>query len=141
MRFRVPQPFADKPVVEEEKTPQDVENSTANDKETGVTAKERDSSIERGDSDADFQRGDEAIRAMTQIWTKRDLIIAYVLPSPLESSEAIIHAYADTQRLMLITATCLYAITLFSVLMRKDVNVKEIEQVKGVVWELQDIII
>ncbi|KAH7166453.1 major facilitator superfamily domain-containing protein [Dactylonectria macrodidyma] len=79
MRFKVPRPFADKPVVEEEKAPQDIENTTANDKETGVTAKERDSSLERDDSDAEFQRGDEAIRAMTQIWTKRDLIIAYFL--------------------------------------------------------------
>lgn len=44
---------------------------------------------------------------------------------------AIDQAYGDTQRLMLITATSLYVITLVSVLFWKDVNVKEIKQIYG----------
>ncbi|KKY19248.1 putative siderophore iron [Phaeomoniella chlamydospora] len=47
---------------------------------------------------------------------------------------AINHAYADTQRLMLIAATCLYSITLGSVILWKDVNVKKINQIKGIIF-------
>ncbi|KAL3476763.1 hypothetical protein BJX99DRAFT_227272 [Aspergillus californicus] len=48
--------------------------------------------------------------------------------------DAINLSYSQTQRLMLITATCLYSITLVSVMLWKDVNVKKINQVKGRVF-------
>ncbi|KAF7556274.1 hypothetical protein G7Z17_g1559 [Cylindrodendrum hubeiense] len=80
MRFRLSEKVPNRPVVEDDKTPQDVETTVADDKETNPTKdKDTDSSSDRDDSNADFQRGDEAIRAMTQIWTKRDLVIAYIL--------------------------------------------------------------
>ncbi|KAH6957789.1 major facilitator superfamily domain-containing protein [Ilyonectria sp. MPI-CAGE-AT-0026] len=78
MRFRLSTKFHDRPVVEEEKAPQDAENTVTDDKET-AQVRDTDSSSIRDDHNVEFQRGDEAIRAMTQIWTKRDLIIAYVL--------------------------------------------------------------
>ncbi|CAI7592849.1 unnamed protein product [Penicillium bialowiezense] len=47
--------------------------------------------------------------------------------------DAIDHAYGDTQRLMLITATCLYLITWTSCFFWKDINVKKMkQQVHGV---------
>lgn len=57
---------------------------------------------------------------------------SYPVGSP--TRDAIDRAYGDTQRLMLIASTCLYSIALFSILMWKDINVKKIEQVKGMVW-------
>ncbi|KAJ5643807.1 uncharacterized protein N7484_006314 [Penicillium longicatenatum] len=42
--------------------------------------------------------------------------------------DAIDHAYGDTQRLMLITATCLYLITWTSCFFWKDLNVKKMKQ-------------
>ena len=56
---------------------------------------------------------------------------SYPIGSPTRN--AIDHAYSDTQRLMLITAVCLYSITITSVLMWKDINVKKIKQLKGLV--------
>lgn len=78
MRFRLSTKFHDRPVVEEEKAPQDAENTVTDDKET-AQVRDTDSSSIRDDSNVDFQRGDEAIRAMTQIWSKRELIFAYIL--------------------------------------------------------------
>ena len=47
--------------------------------------------------------------------------------------DAIDHAYGETQRLMLITATCLYLITWSSCFFWKDLNVKKMkQQVHGV---------
>ncbi|KAL4866099.1 hypothetical protein BDV12DRAFT_210705 [Aspergillus spectabilis] len=48
--------------------------------------------------------------------------------------DAINLSYSHTQRLMLIAATCLYSVTLVSVMLWKDVNVKNIHQVKGRVF-------
>ncbi|KAL4763470.1 major facilitator superfamily domain-containing protein [Aspergillus foveolatus] len=56
----------------------------------------------------------------------------YAVGSP--ERDAINLSYSQTQRLMLITATCLYSVTLVSVLLWKDVNVKNIHQVKGRVF-------
>jgi hypothetical protein len=63
-----------------------------------------------------------------------DLTVQSSYPWGSETRVAINKAYGDTQRLMLIAATCLYSITLVSVLMWKNLNVKKIEQVKGMVW-------
>ncbi|CAO3588870.1 unnamed protein product [Absidia cylindrospora] len=49
-------------------------------------------------------------------------------------SDAINSAYSDTQRLMLITATCLYTITLVSVMFWKDVDVRHLKKIKGRVF-------
>ncbi|CEG63624.1 hypothetical protein RMATCC62417_00739 [Rhizopus microsporus] len=55
---------------------------------------------------------------------------------PVGSDErnAINRAYSDTQRLMLISATCLYSITLISVMFWKDVDVRQLKKVKGLVF-------
>jgi MFS family permease len=55
---------------------------------------------------------------------------------PIGSDErnAINHAYSDTQRLMLITATCLYLITWLSAMCWRDVDVKNLKKVKGLVF-------
>lgn len=55
-------------------------------------------------------------------------------PDGSATRDAITRSYGDTQRIMLITATSLYSISIFSVLMWKDINVKKIKQVKGLVW-------
>ncbi|KAG1145431.1 hypothetical protein G6F37_004135 [Rhizopus arrhizus] len=54
---------------------------------------------------------------------------------PVGSAErdAINQAYSDTQRLMLITATCVYSITLISVMFWKDVDVRHMKKAKGLV--------
>jgi MFS family permease len=57
---------------------------------------------------------------------------SYPVGSPTRT--AIDHAYGDTQRLMLITATCLHILTWISVLLWKDVDVRKIKQVKGLVF-------
>jgi MFS family permease len=56
---------------------------------------------------------------------------SYPVGSP--ERDGINKAYSDTQRLMLITATCLYSITLFSAMMWKDVDVKHMKKLKGLV--------
>ncbi|KAK7215634.1 hypothetical protein V2G26_003637 [Clonostachys chloroleuca] len=63
-----------------------------------------------------------------------DLTVQSGYPVGSATRDSINLAYSETQRLMLITATCLYIITLGSVLMWKDVNVKKINQVKGTVF-------
>ncbi|KAH8699238.1 major facilitator superfamily domain-containing protein [Talaromyces proteolyticus] len=55
-------------------------------------------------------------------------------PVGSQARDAINHAYVDTQKLMLIAATCLYSITLISVLLRKDINVKNIKQTQGLIF-------
>lgn len=57
---------------------------------------------------------------------------SYPIGSP--TRDAINKAYGDTQRLMLITATCLHLLTWGSVVFWEDVNVKNIEQVKGLIF-------
>ncbi|KAL6401508.1 putative siderophore iron transporter protein [Ilyonectria robusta] len=63
-----------------------------------------------------------------------DLTVQSSYPVGSPARDAINTAYGDTQRLMLITATCMYSITLASVMMWKNINVKKIKQVEGVVW-------
>jgi hypothetical protein len=57
---------------------------------------------------------------------------SYAIGSP--ERDAINRAYSDTQRYMLITATCLYVITLVSVMFWKDVDVKHMKKLKGLVF-------
>ncbi|CEL06088.1 hypothetical protein ASPCAL07198 [Aspergillus calidoustus] len=63
-----------------------------------------------------------------------DVTAQYGYPVGSPERHAINLSYSQTQRLMLIAATCLYSITLTSVLLWKDVNVKKIHQVKGRVF-------
>ncbi|KAK1145222.1 hypothetical protein N8T08_004375 [Aspergillus melleus] len=60
-----------------------------------------------------------------------DLTVQAGYPIGSDARNAINRSYSETQRLMLIAATCLYIFTLGSVIMWKDVNVKKINQVKG----------
>ncbi|KAL2852541.1 hypothetical protein BJY01DRAFT_232579 [Aspergillus pseudoustus] len=63
-----------------------------------------------------------------------DVTAQYGYPIGSPERDAINLSYSQTQRLMLIAATCLYSVTLTSVLMWKDVNIKKIHQVKGRVF-------
>ncbi|KAL4907388.1 hypothetical protein BDW74DRAFT_149064 [Aspergillus multicolor] len=63
-----------------------------------------------------------------------DVTAQYGYPVGSPERDAINLSYSQTQRLMLITATCLYSITLVSVMLWRDVNVKNIHQVKGRVF-------
>ncbi|KAL4779567.1 major facilitator superfamily domain-containing protein [Aspergillus varians] len=63
-----------------------------------------------------------------------DVSAQYGYPVGSPERDAINLSYSQTQRLMLITATCLYSITLVSVILWKDVNVKKIHQVRGRVF-------
>jgi hypothetical protein len=65
----------------------------------------------------------------SSIYGSIDTQISYAPGTPVRN--AIDHAYGDTQRVMLITATCLYSITLVSILFWKDINVKDIKQIHG----------
>lgn len=55
---------------------------------------------------------------------------------PIGSAEriGINLAYSETQRYMLISATCLYAITLASIMFWKDIDVRNIKTLKGLVF-------
>ncbi|CAG8343088.1 unnamed protein product [Penicillium salamii] len=67
----------------------------------------------------------------TSIYGQLDVQQSYAKGSA--TRDAIDHAYGDTQRLMLITATCLYLITWTSCFFWKDLNVKKMkQQVHGV---------
>ncbi|KAI1084955.1 hypothetical protein F5B20DRAFT_121463 [Whalleya microplaca] len=57
---------------------------------------------------------------------------SYPIGSPTRN--AINQSYGDTQKLMLIAATCLYAITWASTFMWENINVKKIKQFEGVMW-------
>ncbi|KAF2147620.1 siderophore iron transporter-like protein mirB [Myriangium duriaei CBS 260.36] len=54
---------------------------------------------------------------------------SYPVGSP--TRDGINRAYGETQRYMLIAATCVYIIPVASVLMWREVNVKDIKQIKG----------
>ncbi|KAG5979982.1 hypothetical protein E4U55_004512 [Claviceps digitariae] len=66
------------------------------------------------------------------IYDSLDVQLSY----PVGSAErtAIIAAYAGTQRLMLITGTCVMVLGILCVLVMRDVNVKKVHQVKGMVF-------
>ncbi|KAE8147774.1 major facilitator superfamily domain-containing protein [Aspergillus avenaceus] len=60
-----------------------------------------------------------------------DLTVQASYPVGSAARDAINRSYSETQRYMLITATCLTLVTWASVAMWRDVNVKNIQQVKG----------
>jgi hypothetical protein len=57
--------------------------------------------------------------------------LAYPMGSP--ERDAIIRTYGETQRLMCIAATAIMAISIFWILMWRDIDVRKIKQNKGVV--------
>lgn len=52
-------------------------------------------------------------------------------PEGTPAREAVQHAYGDAQKMILIASTAVWAIGLVATLVWKDINVKEIKQVKG----------
>ena len=62
-----------------------------------------------------------------------DLTVQSSYPVGSPTRNAIDRSYGETQRLMLITSTCLNVLTLLAPVFWKDVNVKGLEQVKGLV--------
>ncbi|KAI8340490.1 hypothetical protein BC941DRAFT_347502 [Chlamydoabsidia padenii] len=73
-----------------------------------------------------------ALGDLTTIYGSIDVQSSYAVGTP--ERDAINRAYSDTQRYMLITATCIYSITLVSVMFWKDVDVKHLKKVKGLVF-------
>lgn len=75
----------------------------------------------------------DAQSSLTEIYNSIDTQSSYAMGSP--TRDGISTAYVVTQRLMLIVATCLYSTAWISTMMWQNVNVKEIEQIKGpVMW-------
>lgn len=75
---------------------------------------------------------EEAQADLPTIYGVLDVQSSYPVGSP--TRDGINRAYGDTQRLMLIAATCLYSVTLVSVMMWKDINVRDIKQRKGLLF-------
>lgn len=84
--FKLPGRFSGRPVVEDDTAPRDFENTEDNKELDAANA--ADSGSEPEDLSTEYQRGDEAIRAMTQVWSRKHLTIAYILyvPNPLSRS-------------------------------------------------------
>jgi MFS family permease len=68
----------------------------------------------------------EAMDKFADIYGDMNVQASYPIGSP--TRDAIIRSYVETQRLMLIAATCMYSITLFSVMMWKNVDVRTMKQ-------------
>lgn len=66
---------------------------------------------------------------LNTIYEDIDTQSSYPIGSP--TRDAINLSYGNTQKLMLITATCLYSITWGSTMMWEDINVKNIKQREG----------
>ena len=60
-----------------------------------------------------------------------DLTVQSGYPIGSPTREGIDTAYGETQKLMLIAATSLYVVTFVSVSLWKEINVKDIKQVRG----------
>lgn len=75
---------------------------------------------------------ERALGSLQEIYGSIEVQSSYPIGS--EERIAINRSYSDTQRLMLITATCIYSITLCSVMFWKDVDVKYLKKVKGLVF-------
>lgn len=72
----------------------------------------------------DSSKGDFAA-----IYGSIDVQTSYAMGT--ETRTAINQAYGDTQRLMCIASTCMYAISLISVIFWKDIDVRKIKQIAG----------
>jgi hypothetical protein len=72
---------------------------------------------------------EDALASFDDIYGSLDVQSSYEIGTP--TRDAINQSYGDAQRLMLITATCLYIITWGSVMLWKDIDVKKIKSIKG----------
>lgn len=79
MRFRFSKGLADVPVVDDDKRPDAENNNAADNKEALSVGRDGSAVSDEDDGSENFQHGVKAVRAMTESWTKKDLIIAYVL--------------------------------------------------------------
>ncbi|KAI9483852.1 MAG: major facilitator superfamily domain-containing protein [Benjaminiella poitrasii] len=73
-----------------------------------------------------------ALPDIASIYGSINVQSSYAIGSP--ERDAINVAYSETQRYMLITATCMYLITWVSVMFWKDVDVRHLKKVKGLVF-------
>lgn len=71
----------------------------------------------------------ESQSSFADIYGSLEVQSSYPVGTP--TRDAINRAYGDTQRVMLIAATCLYSLAIVSILFWKDINVKHMKQVKG----------
>ncbi|TGO50756.1 hypothetical protein BOTNAR_0381g00080 [Botryotinia narcissicola] len=62
------------------------------------------------------------------------LVVQSSYPQGSDTRKAINQAYGDTQRLMLICATCLYFVTLISTMFWRNINVKDMKPIHGRIW-------
>ncbi|KAF2404839.1 putative MFS siderophore transporter [Trichodelitschia bisporula] len=74
----------------------------------------------------------EALANLTEIYDSLDVQLSYEEGDPVR--DAIIKAYGLAQRNMCIAGTAVMALSLIWVLMIKNVNVKDVKQVKGLVF-------
>ena len=71
----------------------------------------------------------EDLPHLFDIYATVEAQLAY--PEGTPAREAVQHAYGDAQKMILIASTAVWAIGLVATLVWKDINVKEIKQVKG----------
>ena len=74
---------------------------------------------------------EQAQANLTQIYGSLTVQLSYPMGTP--ERDAIIRAYGDAQRDMLIASTAVLAIGVVSIIVWRDINVKDHKQVKGVV--------
>ncbi|CAG8951611.1 hypothetical protein HYFRA_00005411 [Hymenoscyphus fraxineus] len=74
----------------------------------------------------------ESLPELTAIYGSLTTQLSYPVGNITRS--AIIEAYGETQKLMLIASTAVLILAVGSVMMWRDINVKDIKQVKGVVF-------
>jgi predicted MFS family arabinose efflux permease len=73
-----------------------------------------------------------AQESLQDIYDSLDVQLSYPMGS--EERDAIIGAYASSQRLMLIAGTCIMVLALICVALIKDINLRKIQQTKGLVF-------
>ena len=63
-----------------------------------------------------------------------DLTVQLSYPMGSPARDAILQAYGDVQRLMTIAATCFLILTLLCVIIWRNINLKEVKEVKGLAF-------
>ncbi|CAG8975881.1 hypothetical protein HYALB_00006497 [Hymenoscyphus albidus] len=74
----------------------------------------------------------EALPELTTIYGSLTTQLSYPIGNATRT--AIIESYGETQKLMLIASTAVLVLAIGSVMMWRDINVKDLKQVKGVVF-------
>jgi hypothetical protein len=73
----------------------------------------------------------ESLGNLTTIVGSLETQLSYPIGSPTRT--AIQHAYGDAQRIMIIASTVIQVISIVSVVVWRDIKVKDFKQVKGLV--------